>query len=277
MSEIMEQPVKILLSFDIKDQRPHKSVRLYTVNGIALGYGEMRVNEVPEKNDLFDSQPGYITYSATIDLAKLTTKNGKVVKEIKKIDADITSSDDPEEDEWVANSLRQLKEAKVTITLTTESELREDYRKMKHAKAKSGDNELPTEIVPSVPEVSAQTIEQRGEEVFKMVDADETPEFIPAETPPESYEEIFDYKPLQVFRGNNGKLYLTQSSKVSYEHEELVRKQGVHQLALDNLDKFHDRMEKRIDTAEQDKVANEILKSAEKTNSFNLDDFLKGI
>lgn len=265
MSAMMTNPVKILISFDIKDDKPHKGLRLYTVNGVALGYGEMMVNEVKETNDLFTHLPGYISYSATIDLDKLQKKNGTVIKEIKVIDKDVLVTSDPDEDEWVAKSMQQLKEAKVTITLTTEVDLRDDYRKMKYAKMKMGEKQ--TEIVPPSPQVTAEIIAKRGETIFKQVEDDTNSELEPPLPPkPIVYTPIDDYFPLKAYRGDNGQLYLVENSAVTYTHEELKAKMEVQQLAAENLAKFHEPK------AEQLPLSKEL-----EPKKFNLDDFLKGI
>lgn len=269
MGEIMSNPVKILVSFDIKDNRPHNAVRLYTVNGIALGFGEMIVNEVKESNDLFTHLPGFVNYSATIDADKLFKSDKKeLVKETKLTDNDVSSTDDPEEDEYVARCMRQLKEAKATITLTTEIDLRQDYRKMKHAKAKSGEKE---EIIPTPPEVTKQLIDKRGDEIIRQIE-DDTPAVVePKELRANTYTLIDKFSPVKVFIGDNGKYYLVEESTVSYSEQELKTKQGIQQLALDNLAKFHER-----GVADGVKPEVTIGDDLLEAKPFSLDDFLKG-
>lgn len=140
----MENKKIIQITFDVHDNRPHKAVRLYDVSGNALGFGEMIINTKDSEADLFKTEVSSVTYSASIDIGKLLEEEKKVesrkVKTVSKTEEpDVEDTADPEEDNWVRGSIKQLKDAKSEITLTTIADLREDYRKMKHNLAKSGD------------------------------------------------------------------------------------------------------------------------------------------
>ena len=142
----------IQISFDIEDDRPHKALRIYDVNGNALGFGEMMVKKADPEANLFETKTGYVTYSAQIDLDLLIEKEGEVkrraVKTVTKIEEpDVEDTNDSEEDNWVRGSLKQMKDAKVAITLTTATDLREEYRKMKHNQKKSSDDTLTEEAI----------------------------------------------------------------------------------------------------------------------------------
>ena len=142
----------IQISFDFEDERPHKALRIYDVNGNALGFGEMIIKKADPEANLFETKTGYVTYSAQIDLDLMIEKEGEVkrraVKTVTKTEEpDVEDTDDSEEDNWVRGSLKQMKDAKVTITLTTATDLREEYRKMKHNQKKSSDNTLAEEAI----------------------------------------------------------------------------------------------------------------------------------
>jgi hypothetical protein len=130
--------LQISVAFDIMDNRPHKAVRLYTSTGMALGYGEVQINKVPESGDLFEKTPGSIIYLVDMNMETLAAIFNKAIngnnisktKEEIKSDIDVPDTDDPAEDEWVRKSLYQLKEAKCKIDLLTVSNLRNDYKEM---------------------------------------------------------------------------------------------------------------------------------------------------
>lgn len=134
--------LKILVAFDIKNEQPHKAVRLYDTNGKSLGFGEIKVSEIPEEKNLFDEKLGVINYLCDLDIEKLTGQKIAIpsanpkTKEQKEADLEIEDTGDPEEDEWVRKSVSQLKSAKAKYDLTTIMELRDDFRKMKAAREK---------------------------------------------------------------------------------------------------------------------------------------------
>jgi len=141
----------IQISFDIEDDKPHKALRIYDTNGNALGYGEMVVKKTDPENTLFESKPGYIIYAASIDLDKMIQKekeadNRKVKTVTKTEEPDVEDSGNEEEDNWVRGSLRQLKDAKVMITLTTVEELREQYHRIPRVKLGNSPRGVPNGI-----------------------------------------------------------------------------------------------------------------------------------
>jgi hypothetical protein len=146
--------LQICIAFDIKDNRPHKAVRVYTNTGRSLGYGEMQISKVPESGDLFEKVPGSVTYLVDMNMEELEfifnkAKNG--VKEIKTneektSDIDVPNSDDPAEDEWVRKALFQLKEAKAKIDIFTVENLRKDYKMM--ITKKKAIEDKPKEVKP---------------------------------------------------------------------------------------------------------------------------------
>lgn len=69
----------ILLNVDIKEDRPHKAIRFYNPQGMACGFGKMKVNDTRMAGDQTDmfSESGYVMYEGEIDIIKLLEKQGK--------------------------------------------------------------------------------------------------------------------------------------------------------------------------------------------------------
>jgi hypothetical protein len=156
--------LQISVAFDIMDNRPHKAVRLYTSTGMALGYGEVQINKVPESGDLFEKVPGAVIYLVDMNMETLATIFNKAIngnsanktKEEIKSDIDVPDTDDPAEDEWVRKSLYQLKEVKSKIDIFTVENLRKDYKEMM-LKKKANENKPPEPPQPEI--VFAETYE----------------------------------------------------------------------------------------------------------------------
>jgi hypothetical protein len=142
--------MKILVNFDIKDERPYKSVRIYDASGLALGAGEIVVNKAPESASLFSEEPGYVTYLVEFDLSKAVgSENDKIKLNSKKKTSpefDVEKTDDEAEDTWVRGAYQQAIDAKVKVGLGTIQELREDYRKMKQKYKEVKDDTLNYEV-----------------------------------------------------------------------------------------------------------------------------------
>lgn len=68
IKSIIERESEVLIVFDIEDDRAGKSVRLYNMNGKALGFGDLKVNDSRSNNEQQDifSNTALITYKATI-------------------------------------------------------------------------------------------------------------------------------------------------------------------------------------------------------------------
>lgn len=69
----------ILVNVDIKEDRPHKAVRFYNLQGTACGFGNIKVNDtrmVGDQTDMFN-ESGYVTYEGRINIIKLLKKQGK--------------------------------------------------------------------------------------------------------------------------------------------------------------------------------------------------------
>ena len=198
----MEDKIKILIAFDIKDDRPYKAVRLYTANGQSIGFGEIKVNTIEEKKDLFHSEVGYITYAAYIEPDKLFKKSGEPIKELKTIDPDIKATDDPEEDEWVADQMKHLKDAKAKTDLYTEENLRQQYREYKRKRESKPIKETePTEKNETVTEL----ISTRGEQVMKDIEKEESNVEVESEEVDKIiYTPTKEFAPLAAYRGSDG-------------------------------------------------------------------------
>jgi len=217
----------IQINFDIEDDRPHKALRLYDVNGNAIGRGIMVTKKVDPESNLFETTAGYVIYSATIDLDALIEKEEQVKRRATKTvtkteEPDVEDTDDPEEDNWVRGALKQAKDAKVKVDLLYVNNLREEYRKMMHARAKSNDKDT---------EVFSETKETEPDKEIRDIKNDILKD---------SQEEEGIGKPATYY-GDMPDEFIGDELKeeIWRKHKETERKKVI--------DKFHEDFQKRMD------------------------------
>lgn len=270
--------VKILVAFDIKDQIPHKALRIYDANGVSIGYGEIKINEVPETTTLFEHTLGYVTYAATLETDKLKLKDKP--SESTKLEKDtyqVKQTDNPKEDMWVEGMIKQMIGAGRLVTLTTEIDLRQEHKDMV---AKIKEKEAEKARITAEPVTVQTLVDNRGEEILRHIKSQEEESRITnTSEPTDPFDDVIeqafqesipekspsdDFLPLKTWKDANGFYYLTD---ISVEHtpiEDLKRLQALQQTALDKQNEISER----IDNA---------IKEKEKKPEVNFDDFLKGL
>jgi hypothetical protein len=78
---LLSKSSSILINFDIQNNLPYKSVRLYTANGTACGFGEVMVNDsrnVGDQDDMFTPKNHAVTYRASLDLSVILIKKDNI-------------------------------------------------------------------------------------------------------------------------------------------------------------------------------------------------------